>query len=53
MVSSTFNLEEKIAKHRVIQKILRSLRERFRAKLIAIEEKERHPNQVDRLVGSI
>ena len=38
IVNSTFNLGESIAKSKIVRKILRSLPERFHAKITAIEE---------------
>ena len=38
IVNSTFNLGEYIAESKIVRKILRSLRERFHAKITAIEE---------------
>ena len=38
IVNSTFNLGESIAETKIIRKILRSLPERFHAKITAIEE---------------
>ena len=37
-MNSTFNLRESIAESKIVWKILRSLLERFHAKIIAIEE---------------
>ena len=38
IVNSTFNLGESIAKSKIVRKILRSLPERFHAKITVIEE---------------
>ena len=38
IVNSTFNLGEYIAESKIVRKILRSFRERFHAKITAIEE---------------
>ena len=38
IVNSTFNLEEQILKPKIVRKVLRSLPERFHAKITAIEE---------------
>ena len=38
IVNSTFNLGEFIAESKIVRKILRSLPERFHAKIVAIEE---------------
>ena len=38
IVNSTFNLGESIAESKIVRKILRSLPERFHAKITAIEE---------------
>ena len=38
IVNSTFNLGESIAESKIFRKILRSLLERFHAKIIAIKE---------------
>ena len=54
IVNSSFNLGEPIPNSKVIRKILRSLLERFRPKVIAIEEsKDIDYFRVDELVGSI
>ena len=37
-MNSTFNLRESIAESKIVRKILKSLLERFHAKIIAIEE---------------
>ena len=38
IVNSAFNLEETIPKPKIVRKVLRSLPERFHAKITAIEE---------------
>ena len=38
IVNSTFNLGEQIPEPKIVRKVLRSLLERFHAKIIAIEE---------------
>ena len=54
IVNSSFNLGEPIPDSKVIRKILRSLPERFRPKVTAIEEsKDIDSLRVDELVGSI
>ena len=40
IVNSTFNLGEQIPEPKIVKKVLRSLPERFHAKIIAIEESE-------------
>ena len=40
IVNSAFNLDEKIPKPKIVRKILRSLLDRFHAKIIAIEKSE-------------
>ena len=37
-MNSTFNLEETIPKPKIVRKVLRSLPEKFHAKITAIEE---------------
>ena len=37
-VNSSFNLGEKMLNNRIVRKIMKSLPERFRSKVIAIEE---------------
>ncbi|KAL6348246.1 hypothetical protein AAG906_005538 [Vitis piasezkii] len=52
IVNSSFNLGEPIPHSKVVRKILRSLPERFKAKVIAIEEsKDVDSLKVDELVG--
>ncbi|KAJ9680449.1 hypothetical protein PVL29_019700 [Vitis rotundifolia] len=54
IVNSSFNLGEPISKSKVVRKILRSLLERFRAKVTAIEEsKDVDSLKIDELVGSL
>ncbi|RVW32374.1 Retrovirus-related Pol polyprotein from transposon TNT 1-94 [Vitis vinifera] len=54
IVNSSFNLGEPIPNSKVVRKILRSFPERFRAKVIAIEEsKDVDSLKVDELVGSL
>ena len=45
IVNSAFNLGESIAKSKIVRKILRSLPERFHAKITAIEE----ANDIDQI----
>ena len=54
IVNSSFNLDEPIPNSKVVRKILRSLSERFRAKVTTIEEsKDVDFLKVDELVGSL
>ncbi|KAG2667762.1 hypothetical protein I3760_15G130800 [Carya illinoinensis] len=54
IVNSRFNLGEKVEDSRVVRKILRSLPERFRPKVTAIEEsKDLDAIKVEELVGSL
>ena len=54
IVNSSFNLGEPILDSKVVRKILRSLLERFRPKVTAIEESKNIDSiRVDELVGSI
>ena len=54
IVNSDFNLGESIPNSKVVRKILRSLLEKFRAKVTAIEEsKDVDSLKVDELVGSL
>ncbi|XP_042944532.1 uncharacterized protein LOC122278407 [Carya illinoinensis] len=54
IVNSRFNLREKVDDSRIVRKILRSLLERFRPKVIAIEEsKDLDTIKVEELVGSL
>ena len=38
IVNSAFNLREQISKPKIVRKVVKSLRERFHAKIVAIEE---------------
>ena len=38
IVNSAFNLRENIPEHKIVRKVLKSLPERFHAKITAIEE---------------
>ncbi|KAG2718398.1 hypothetical protein I3760_03G218400 [Carya illinoinensis] len=54
IVNSRFNLGEKVEDSRIVRKILRSLPERFRPKVTAIEEsKDLDAIKVEELVGSL
>ncbi|KAF5450224.1 hypothetical protein F2P56_030591, partial [Juglans regia] len=54
VINSRFNLGEKVEDSRVVRKILRSLPERFRPKVIAIKEsKDLDAIKVEELVGSL
>ncbi|KAJ9685236.1 hypothetical protein PVL29_017313 [Vitis rotundifolia] len=54
IVNSSFNLGEPISNSKVVRKILRSLPERFRAKVTAIEEsKDVDSLKIDELVDSL
>ena len=54
VINSSFNLGEKILECKVLRKILRSFSERFKPKVIVIEEnKEIDSMRVDELVGSL
>lgn len=54
LVNSRFNLGQKVEDSRVVRKILRSLPERFRPKVTAIEEsKDLDTIKVEELVGSL
>ena len=54
IVNSTFNLEETILKPKIVRKVLRSLLERFHAKITAIEEsKDIDKNPLTELVGNL
>ena len=53
IVNSSFNLGDLISDSKVVRKILRSLPERFRPKVIVIESKDINSMRVDELVGSI
>ncbi|KAB1227705.1 hypothetical protein CJ030_MR1G005712 [Morella rubra] len=54
IVNSSYNLGEKIPEHRVVRKVMRSLPERFRSKVTAIEEsKDLDTVKIEELVGSL
>ena len=54
IVNSAFNLGESIAESKIIRKILRSLLERFHAKIIAIKEvKDIDQSPLTELVGNL
>ena len=54
IVNSAFNLGESIAKPKIVRKIVRSLPERFNAKIIAIEEvKDIDQIPLTELVGNL
>ena len=54
IVNSSFNLSEPISNSKVVRKILRSLPNRFRAKVTAIKEsKDMDSLKIDELVGSL
>ena len=54
IVNSTFNLGESIAEYKIVRKILRSLLERFHAKITAIEEvKDIDQIPLTELVGNL
>ena len=54
IVKSTFNLGESIVESKIIRKILRSLPERFHAKITAIEEvKDINQLPMTELVGNL
>ncbi|XP_022862783.1 uncharacterized protein LOC111382965 [Olea europaea var. sylvestris] len=54
IVNSSFNLGEKILESKIVRKVLRSLPERFRPKVIAIEEsKDLDTVKIEELIGSI
>lgn len=54
IVNSSFNLGEKIADNKIVRKILRSFLERFRPKVIVIEEsKDVAAMRLEELVGSL
>ena len=54
IVNSTFNLKETILKPKIVRKVLRSLLERFHAKITAIEEsKDIDKNPLIELVGNL
>ena len=54
IVNSTFNLGEKILEPKIVRKILKSLPERFHAKIIAIEEsKDLDSIPLTQLIGNL
>ena len=54
IVNSSFNLGEQISPSKIVQKILRSLPERFQAKVTTIEEsRDVNSMKVEDLVGSL
>ena len=54
VVVSKFNLEEKMEDSKIVRKILQSLPESFRAKVIAIEKsKDLDDIKVQELIGSL
>ena len=54
IVNSAFNLRETIPKPKIVRKVLRSLPERFHAKIIAIEEsKDIDKIPLTELVGNL
>ena len=54
IVNSTFNIRESIAKSKIVRKILRSLLEKFHAKITAIEEvKDIDKIPMTELVGNL
>ena len=54
IVNSTFNLGETISKPKIVRKVLRSLPERFRAKITAIEElKDIDKIPLTKMVGNL
>ena len=54
IVNSVFNLGEQIPKPKIVKKILRSLLERFHAKIIAIEEsKDLYSIPLTELIGNL
>ena len=54
IVNSTFNLEETILEPKIVRKVLRSLPERFHAKITAIEEsKDIEKIPLTELVGNL
>lgn len=53
-VNSSFNLGEKIPESRIVRKIMRSLLERFKPKVIALEEnKDVDSVKIEELIGSL
>ena len=54
IVNSAFNLGETIHEPKIVRKVLRSLLERFHAKIIAIEEsKDIDKTPLTKLVGNL
>ena len=54
IVNSTFNLGETIPEPKIVRKVLRSLPERFHAKIMAIEEsKDIDKIPLTKLVGNL
>ena len=54
IINSTFNLEETIPETKVVRKVLRSLPERFHAKITVIEEsKDINSIPLTELVGNL
>ncbi|KAF5462373.1 hypothetical protein F2P56_018390, partial [Juglans regia] len=54
VVNSRFNLGDRIPENRIVRKVLRSLPERFRPKVTAIEEsKDLDSMRIEELVGSL
>jgi hypothetical protein len=54
IVNCNFNIGEKIPEQRIVRKVMRSLPERFRPKVIAIEEsKDLDCVKIEELVGSL
>ena len=54
IVNSTFNLEEQILEPKIVEKILRSLPERFHANITAIEEsKDLDSIHLTELIGNL
>lgn len=53
IVTSNFNLGKKIHESKIVQKVIRSLRDRFKPKIIDIEEsKDLDAVKIEKLVGS-
>lgn len=54
IVTSNFNLGEKIHESKIVQNVIRSLRDRFKPKIIDIEEsKDVDAVKIEKLVGSL
>ncbi|XXG89744.1 hypothetical protein AAC387_Pa12g1674 [Persea americana] len=54
IVNDTFTLGESVPENRIVKKIMRSLPERFDAKVVAIEEnKNLNTLKVDELIGNL